>query len=218
MVVQRLPSLRICQLLKGAFGLSVSEGTLYNIRNRCFDALEIPEQDINVALQGSKVVHFDETGFRVASQLWWLNVGCTDRLTFYFVHTKRGKKAMDAMGLLPDFKGNAVHDGWASYGQYACQHSLCNAHHLRKLIFIVEEYHQSWEQEMIDLLVEINGSVNLAKADQLVSLATSPVSAFEQNYGEILERGFKENPALRVPENAPKRKGRPKQGKAGIFG
>ena len=71
---------------------------------------------------------------------------------------------------------------------------------------------------MIDLLVEINGSVNLAKADQLVSLATSPVSAFEQNYGEILERGFKENPALRVPENAPKRKGRPKQGKAGIFG
>ena len=51
---------------------------------------------------------------------------------------------MDAMGLLADFKGIAVHDGWVSYGQYACQHSLCNAHHLRELTFILEEYNQGW--------------------------------------------------------------------------
>ena len=63
MVVQLLPSLRICQLLKEAFGLSVSEGTLYNIRKRCFDALDVPEQDIKPALQSSKVAHFDKTGF-----------------------------------------------------------------------------------------------------------------------------------------------------------
>ena len=214
MVVQLLPSLRICQMLKEAFGISVSEGTLYNIRKRCFDALEGPEQAIKEALQVSKVVHFDETGFRVASQLWWLHVGCTDSLTFYFIHTKRGKKAMDAMGLLPDFKGNAVHDGWASYSQYACQHSLCNAHHLRELIFILEEYKQSWAQEMIDLLVEMNLAVNLAKNTGLTSLESFQVTGFEQNYGEILERGLKENLALPIPENAPKRKGRPKQSKA----
>ena len=213
MVVQLLPSLRICQLLKEAFGLSLSEGTLYNIRKRCFDALNIPEQEIKVALQSSKVVHFDETGFRVASKLWWLHVGCTDSLTFYFVHTKRGRKAMDAMGLLPDFEGIAVHDGWASYGQYACQHSLCNAHHMRELIFIVEQYDQGWAKEMIDLLVSMNGSVNLAKDNQLVLLEPCQVSAFEQKYGEILERGLKENPVLEIPENAPKRNGRPKQSK-----
>ena len=214
MVVQLLPSLRICQLLKETFGLSVSEGTLYNIRKRCFDALETPEQEIKQALQNSKVVHFDETGFRVASQLWWLHVGCTDRLTFYLVHTKRGKKAMDAMGLLPDFKGNAVHDGWASYSQYTCQHSLCNAHHLRELIFILEEYKQRWAQEMIDLLVEMNLAVHLAKNTGLTSLESFQVTRFEQNYGEILERGLKENLALPIPENAPKQKGRPKQSKA----
>ena len=69
---------------------------------------------------------------------------------------------MDAMGLLPDFEGIAVHDGWASYGQYTCQHSLCNAYHLRELIFIVEEHNQGWAQEMIDLLVKMNALVNLA--------------------------------------------------------
>ena len=40
------------------------------------------------------------------------------------------------------------------------------------------------------------------------------MSAFEQNYDEILERGLKENLALPIPENGPKRKGRPKQSKA----
>ena len=214
MVVQLLPSLRICQLLKEAFGVSLSEGTLYNIRKRCFDALETPEQEIKQALQDSTVVHFDETGFRVSSKLWWLHVGCSDSLTFYFVHTKRGRKAMDAMGLLPDFEGIAVHDGWASYGQYGCQHSLCNAHHLRELIFIVEQYNQGWAQEMIDLLVSMNLAVNLAKDNGLAWLEAYQVTAFEQNYGEILGRGFKENPVLLVPENAPKRKGRPKQSKA----
>ena len=67
---------------------------------------------------------------------------------------------------------------------------------------------------MIDLLVSMNSSVNLAKDNQLELLEPFQVAAFEQKYGEILERGFKENPALPIPENAPKRKGRPKQSKA----
>ncbi len=30
---------------------------------------------------------------------------------------------MDAAGILPAFKGVAVHDGWASYREYACTHA-----------------------------------------------------------------------------------------------
>jgi hypothetical protein len=35
---------------------------------------------------------------------------------------------MDAMGIIPEFKGVLCHDHWKPYFKYNCEHSLCNAH------------------------------------------------------------------------------------------
>jgi transposase len=209
--VQLLPSARVCELLAEVYGLEVSEGTLYNVRSRCFDALDESEAEIKAAILDSPVVHFDETGFRVKNKLWWLHVACTDGLTFYFVHTKRGKVAMDAMNILPQFKGIANHDGLKSYAQYDSEHSLCNAHHLRELIFISERYAQVWASQMIALLVEMNEAVKGAKALDQIALESSQLAEFEQRYREILQSGFAENPAIPIPEHQTKSRGRPKQ-------
>ncbi len=211
--VQLLPSARVCELLKEVYGIEVSEGTLYNVRSRCFDALDESEASIRSAILDSSVVHFDETGFRVKSKLWWLHVACTDSLTFYFVHTKRGKIAMDAMKILPQFKGIANHDGLKSYSQYEAKHSLCNAHHLRELIFIAERYEQAWASQMITLLVEMNEAVKAAKASEKVALEASQLEAFERRYHDILQTGFAESPAIPIPERQQVKpiRGRPKQ-------
>ncbi len=209
--VQLLPSARVCELLSVVYGVEVSEGTLYNVRSRCFEALDQVEAEILSAILDSPVVHFDETGFRVKNKLWWLHVACTDSLTFYFVHTKRGKIAMDAMKILPQFKGIANHDGLKSYTQYGSKHSLCNAHHLRELIFITERYEQIWASQMIALLVEMNEAVKGAKALEQIALASSQLAAFERRYRDILQTGFAENPSIPLPENQVKPRGRPKQ-------
>jgi outer membrane protein TolC len=47
---------------------------------------------------------------------------------------------MDDMDILPNYQGYAVHDHWMSYYGYFCQHVLCNAHHLRELTVVEEQY------------------------------------------------------------------------------
>jgi transposase len=42
----------------------------------------------------------------------WLHVASTPELTAYHIDARRGQPAMEAMGILPVFKGTAVHDSW----------------------------------------------------------------------------------------------------------
>lgn len=208
---QLLPSARTRDVLSEVFGCEVSEGTLYNAREKCFEQLEPVETQIKAGIQASAVGHFDETGLRVNSKLWWLHVASTDLLTYYFVHPKRGREAMDEMGILPHFTGVSVHDGLRSYAHYDCLHSLCNAHHLRELRFIFERYEQAWADEMMTLLVDIKTEVDMAKVDEANGLTPKQLTDFEQQYQTLLADGFKANPPPPVDKEAPKKRGRPKQ-------
>ncbi|MEL7523934.1 MAG: transposase, partial [Cyanobacteria bacterium J06553_1] len=115
MDAQLLPSDRVREVLWEVFDCEVSEGTLYNARAKCFDELAVVEQHIKTQLESAAVLHCDETGLRVNRKLWWLHVASTAALTYYFVHPKRGRVAIDEMGVLTSFNGVSVHDGWQSY-------------------------------------------------------------------------------------------------------
>jgi len=56
------------------------------------------------------VAGFDETGVRATGSLHWLHTVSTRWLTWYFAHKRRGREAMNAANILPDFRGRAVHD------------------------------------------------------------------------------------------------------------
>ena len=90
----------------------------------------------------------------------WIHVACTDTWTLFHLDTKRGRVAMDAAGVLPGFRGVAVHDGLVVYRQYdQAGHGLCNAHHLRELAGIGDLTGQAWPVALAELLVELHVAV-----------------------------------------------------------
>ena len=96
---------------------------------------------VRAGLLGAELVHADETGLRVAGRLHWLHVVSSVRFTALFCHRKRGKEAIDAAGVLPDFTGIVVHGALASYARYrSATHALCNADLLRELIAVVDHH------------------------------------------------------------------------------
>ena len=138
-VGQFLPYERICELCETLFGFMPSEGTINNTLQDCYDKLEPFEEEIKVKLQEAEVLCCDETGCRVEGKTQWLHVGATETETYYHIDEKRGKEALDRMGLIEEHKGTVVHDCLSSYFQYDVSHGICNAHILRELKYVSEE-------------------------------------------------------------------------------
>ena len=163
-------------------------------------------------IETDEPVHCDETGLRVEGKLHWTHVASTEQTTYLEVHPKRGKLALDEIGILPQRQGKIVHDGYSSYDQYPdAEHVRCNAHHLRELVFIQEQYEQAWAGEMIKLLVEIKDAVEGAKSQAQIALTDPQQADFEARYDQLLAQGLAANPP--PPDPPLKKRGRKKQSK-----
>jgi transposase len=143
---------------------------------------------------------------RVAGTLHWLHVLCTATLTVYFVHAKRGRDALAAFGLLAFFRGILVHDHWAAYATYTCDHAFCNAHHLRELVAIAEQFpHLNWPQRMIALLCEAKAAAAAAREAGLAAVPPPALAQFRQRYTEILDQGERRHPRRDPPPGTRRR-------------
>ena len=211
---QYIPYERMGELFKDMFGHNLSEGSIYNANDTCYENLHEVENVIKDIIAGSKIVHFDETGIRVKIEdklTGWIHSASTKGLTFYGIDAKRGNEGMDKLGILPNFKGTAVHDHWKSYLKYNCSHAFCNSHHLRELIGVYENEQAFWADKMIKTLLNIKDAVEIDKHLGKKSLDSQILLGFEKDYTSILEEGFKFYPSLTEPNK--KKRGRKKQSK-----
>lgn len=208
---QLLPLKRTQETFQDLYGQSVAEGTIV----AACQELALKVKPANEAIKKHLTYHelvacFDETGMRIAGALHWLHVACTRWLTYYEAHQKRGKAAMDAMGILPNFTGRAIHDGLPGYFKYAnAQHGLCNEHHLRSFDFLEERHPQKWVTQMSDLILEMKTAVDTAKEKSKTKLSPKAIANFSAQYDTLLKQGFRKNPPPKVV--GPVKRGRPKQ-------
>lgn len=201
-----MPVSRTGELMGDLFGLPLSDATVLAINAEARQRLAPTVTAMSESLKTVPVAHADETGMKVAGKLYWLHVLATAVVTWIGCHANRGKKAFDAFGILGEFVGTLVHDGWKPYRDLACTHALCNAHHLRELTYAFEEMGQAWAERLIELLVAA-----CHETEQAGGVLTSDrLAAYRLNYDTILAEGEALNP--RAPPSG--KRGRTGQSKA----
>jgi len=210
---QLVPLARTCELLSDLCDCQLSEGTLTAWVEFAAQTLEPTVARIADWISASRVQHGDETGIRVRGKLHWMHVNSTQWLTHLAWHAKRGKQALEAIGIWPRFHGRGMHDRFSSYDQYPCQHSVCGAHLLRDCLYLHEQEQQGWALEMHELLLDMS-----AAAEEWHQRGAPCIPAIEREewvvrYFEILAAGFAAQPPP-SSEAVPKQRGRQKQSAA----
>ncbi len=201
LVAHMLSLNRAVALVQAMTGRRISEATCLEWTRRLDQALQSWEDAAVAHLLERPALHADETGFRVDGRTQWLHVVTDGALTVKFLHRKRGREAIDEIGIIPRYKGVLIHDCWASYlGYDQCSHQLCGSHLLRELTFVVESNGFRWARLMKALLRETCHKVNKSGSK---SLAEAVRRAARKRYRTILTQGGRE-----LPEIPPRPKGK----------
>ena len=124
---QFIPYQRSQQMLNDLFGLPLCVGSLQNFVARAAEQATDVVQGVKQAITAAAVVHADETGFYIGGKRHWLHTASTPMLSYFYPHTNRGCKAIDAADVLPNVAGVLIHDAWQSYFAYDTDHALCHA-------------------------------------------------------------------------------------------
>ena len=212
---QHIPLKRTCDVFEEFYGHRPAEGTVYAAGAEAAHLVAPVTEAVKEHLTlHEAVLGNDETGMRIDGKLYWLHTTGTATLTYYAYHPKRGKIALDAINILPRFQGRVVHDDWPSYFQYDVLHALCNAHHLRVLLFLQERYPQKWIDPLIALLLKIKKKVEAAQRNNQSELSERQKTTYFAQYDTLIQQGLRANPPPSATDRKPGQRGRLKQSPA----
>ena len=157
------------------------------------------EQDSIETILAMPAMHVDETSLRVDRRNQWIHVCSAGDITLKFLHPKRGKAAIEAIGVIPRYGGVVIHDCWASYLAYDhCGHGLCGSHLLRELVFIIDANGYAWATNMKRLLQE---TCAVAAKRKTKKLTQGEYKNLQKRYRTILTQGEKELPPIPPRQN-----------------
>lgn len=212
---QLLPYNRVEEYFADQMGLPLNAGSIHNFNRKAYEHLGDFEEFLKKQLIVSKILNADETGININGKRAWLH-GCGNSMwTYFFPHEKRGKEAMDKMGVLPSYRNVLCHDHWKSYYRYTdIIHALCNAHHLRELEAAHELDGQQWAKEMKILLIEMKRATETAGGE----LTKKESKLWRGKYETLIKKAEEECPPPKPPpeplQGEKKKRGRLKRSKS----
>lgn len=190
-----LPVGRARDLLEALTAIDVSTGFLAGIRGRAARRLEktfLPH--LRALLGSAPVLHADETPGRAAGALSYVHVACTEYLTLLHVGD-RSKATIDAGGVLGEFTGVLVRDGYAGYEHLKAAHAWCGAHLLRDLRSIsdADPDGQTWATALATTLLDTRQAAIAAREHGAEALDAATLKRTRNHYHGALAKGETDN-------------------------
>lgn len=203
---------RTHDILSAVFGIPISTGTICNMVKSCAEKLVNTVEKIRAKVMSLPIAHFDETGTRVDKKTIWVHNASNEDFTYLTVEEKRGTIGMAASGVLPGFRGIAVHDCWKPYWSYvAVTHAICCAHLLRELTGVSENHpDQPWADKMKKLLLRMKKIRDAAADSDKGNLSYYYLHGFDTAYDSIINEARALNP---IKEKQAGKRGRQPKGK-----
>ncbi len=209
-VAQLLPCQRTADVCEDLFGHRPSTGSVVRAVARCAEKIAPAVNRIAEALRAAPHLHADETGVRCTSATHWIHVASTTTHTLFSHSPKRGREGFEAAGVLPDYRGNLIHDFWGPYDTLEkCDHSRCNAHLLRELTSFSEDG-QRWAEGLIGALLAMKQAADKARERGRPCIALTTLKPLLGDYDRWIAKGLKAHPKK---EKLAEQHGRAKQSK-----
>jgi len=200
-LAHHLPYGRAALVLRQLAGLAVSVGFLVAARRRAAVLAEPFMARVRQLLREAGLLHVDETPARVDGELAYLHVACNSSYTA--MHTGgRSRADIDAGGVLPDFVGVIVRDGYAGYTHLvAAQHAWCGAHLLRdlKAVHDADPDRQLGAAAMASTLTDALHATSDSRAAGLPELDSDQLRSLQSAYAGALARMRDDNRPGRTP-------------------
>ena len=190
-----LPVGRATQLLETMTGLHLATGFTARARRRAAKKLIatfLPH--MKDLLATAPILHADETTGRAAGALAYVHVACTEYLTLMHVGG-RSSQDIDNGGVLTDFTGILVRDGYAGYEHLPAVHAWCGAHLIRDLRSIsdADPEGQLWAIAMADTLTAANKAAGQAREQGRDRLDEQTLATLMNHYLGALAKGRTDN-------------------------
>lgn len=152
-VRQYMPYNRIKEFLFHFAGLSISEGSIYNMLQEFARKCTPQYESIKMDIENSSNAGTDETGAKVNGKKYWFWAWQNKASTYIVASSSRGFQTIQ--NTFPQGLPKVIlsHDRWAAHFQCkAKNHQICIAHLQRELNYIGELYQHKWSTSFKECL------------------------------------------------------------------
>jgi transposase len=165
-----VPYRKICDFFATYCDVSICPATFVRAEQR-LTKLAKPTYDLLVdALRRARIVHADETGWRINAVNAWLWVFSNQDVTVYAIRQSRGHDVPEEI-LGPDFDGRLIVDGLNSYTVLDYAKGQCNGHLLRRAKSLGDVVPNGDAKYLERLITLIQEAIDLAQRRDELTLA-----------------------------------------------
>ena len=186
---------RIASFLNAASDgeLELSEGSIYAFCKKLEKVSAASIMNLETELLNQKVVATDATTVTVNGKQNYIRNFSIKNSVVYHAMDSKSIDALKELEFLKRYTGTLLHDHETALYHFGTEHAECNVHIIRYLRKNTEETGNTWSDEMISLLCEMNRKRKELAEQGETSFPAEMITGYERTYFSLLEKGRNEN-------------------------